>query len=235
MFDDFSLSVAPGETVALVGHTGSGKSSITKLVARFYEYQKGEILVDGHDIRSLDLAGLPHPARLRDPCAFLFNGSVLDNIRYGRSDAGDAEVTAAGAPCGRRRLDRHVTGWADHGGGGARAQPVAGPAPAHRPGAGGTAGAGDHHPRRGHRQRGSVHRGADSGRARRAAARPHRHGDSRPPVHIKQADRIVVLRSGRIIEEGSHQRLARCRRPLRRVVNTYFRHQSLEYVQAAGA
>ena len=132
VFDDFSLSVAPGETVALVGHTGSGKSSITKLVARFYEYQKGEILVDGHDIRSLDLAGFRTQLGFVTQVPFLFNGSVLDKHPLRAQRRRRRRSDRRGAPCGRRRLDRHVTGWADHGGGGARAQPVAGPAPAHR-------------------------------------------------------------------------------------------------------
>ncbi len=95
VFDNFSLSVAPGETVALVGHTGSGKSSITKLVARFYEYQKGKILVDGRDVRSFELASYRTHLGFVTQVPFLFNGSVLDNIRYGKSDAHDAEVTAA--------------------------------------------------------------------------------------------------------------------------------------------
>ena len=97
VFDDFSLTVHPGETLALVGHTGSGKSSISKLVARFYEFQGGEILVDGHDIRSLDLASYRSHLGFVTQVPFLFNGSVLDNIRYGRGDADDAAVAAAAA------------------------------------------------------------------------------------------------------------------------------------------
>ena len=100
VFDDFSLTVHPGETLALVGHTGSGKSSITKLVARFYEFQGGEILVDGRDIRSLDLASYRSHLGFVTQVPFLFNGSVLDNIRYGRGDADDADVAAAAARVG---------------------------------------------------------------------------------------------------------------------------------------
>ena len=95
VFSDFSLTVHPGETLALVGHTGSGKSSITKLVARFYEYQGGQILVDGRDLRSLDLAAFRAQVGFVTQTPFLFNGTVLDNVRYGRNDAGDDEVAAA--------------------------------------------------------------------------------------------------------------------------------------------
>src|SRR5205814_10138998 len=89
---DFNLYIHAGETLALVGHTGSGKSSIGKLIARFYEFQGGRILIDGHDIRTLDLAGYRARLGIVTQSPFLFDGSVLENIRYGRPDAADAEV-----------------------------------------------------------------------------------------------------------------------------------------------
>ena len=82
---DFSLTVAPKETLALVGHTGAGKSSIARLIARFYEFQEGELLVDGLDIRQLDLAKYRRQIGLVPQDPFLFSGTVLDNIRYGLS------------------------------------------------------------------------------------------------------------------------------------------------------
>ncbi|CAI8007667.1 Uncharacterized ABC transporter ATP-binding protein YknV [Geodia barretti] len=83
VFERFSLTIDAGETVALVGHTGSGKSSITKLIARFYEFQAGSILVDGQDIRGLDLASFRSHLGFVTQAPFLFNGTVADNIRYG--------------------------------------------------------------------------------------------------------------------------------------------------------
>ncbi|RMH01076.1 MAG: ABC transporter ATP-binding protein [Chloroflexi bacterium] len=91
---DFSLHISPGESIALVGHTGAGKSSIIKLIARFYEFQAGEILVDGLDIRSLDLKTYRKQLGIVSQVPFLFAGTVADNIRYGRPEATDAEIEA---------------------------------------------------------------------------------------------------------------------------------------------
>ncbi|MCA9924675.1 MAG: ABC transporter ATP-binding protein, partial [Anaerolineales bacterium] len=89
---DFSLDIAAGETVALVGHTGAGKSSIAKLITRFYEFQGGQILIDSRNIRTLDLADYRQQIGLVPQSPFLFSGSVRDNIRYGRSTATDDDV-----------------------------------------------------------------------------------------------------------------------------------------------
>lgn len=80
---DFSLTIAPRETIALVGHTGAGKSSIIKLVTRFYEFQGGDLLIDGRDIRSLDLNQYRQQIGLVSQTPFLFSGTVGENIRYG--------------------------------------------------------------------------------------------------------------------------------------------------------
>lgn len=93
----FDLHIRAGETVALVGHTGAGKSSIGKLVARFYEFQGGRLLVDGHDIRELDLAAYRRHLGVVQQTPMLFSGTVRDNIRYGVPAAGDDEVRAAAA------------------------------------------------------------------------------------------------------------------------------------------
>ncbi|MEJ2749899.1 MAG: ABC transporter ATP-binding protein, partial [Anaerolineae bacterium] len=92
---DFSLDIAAGETLALVGHTGAGKSSIAKLITRFYEFQDGLLLVDGRDVRTFDLGQYRQQIGLVPQEPFLFSGTVRDNIRYGRPTANDDEVQAA--------------------------------------------------------------------------------------------------------------------------------------------
>jgi ABC-type multidrug transport system fused ATPase/permease subunit len=91
----FSLTIAPRETIALVGHTGAGKSSIIKLLTRFYEFQGGHILIDGQDIRRLDLGQYRQHLGLVSQTPFLFSASVAENIRYGRPGAGDEQVRQA--------------------------------------------------------------------------------------------------------------------------------------------
>jgi len=95
VLDGFSLTVEPGETVAIVGRTGSGKSTVARLLPRFYDVRSGAVLVDGHDVRDLTTASLRHAVGLVLDEPFLFSVSVHDNIAYGRPDAGDDEVLAA--------------------------------------------------------------------------------------------------------------------------------------------
>jgi ATP-binding cassette subfamily B protein len=92
---DFSLDIRPRETLALVGHTGAGKSSLARLIARFYEFQAGQILIDGRDIRRLDLQPYRRRIGLVPQEPFLFSGTVRDNIRYGRPGATDDQVREA--------------------------------------------------------------------------------------------------------------------------------------------
>ncbi|MQA32497.1 ATP-binding cassette domain-containing protein [Modestobacter roseus] len=101
---EVSLTVAPGETVALVGETGAGKSTVVKLVARFYDPTSGAVCVDGDDLRDLDL--LQYRARLGvvPQEAYLFSGTVRDAIAYGRPDATDAEVEAAARAVGAHEM-----------------------------------------------------------------------------------------------------------------------------------
>jgi ATP-binding cassette subfamily B protein len=89
---DFALRIAPGESVALVGHTGAGKSSIVKLITRFYEFQRGTICVDGQDIRHFDLQSYRRQLGIVSQIPFLFAGTVADNIRYARPELTDAEI-----------------------------------------------------------------------------------------------------------------------------------------------
>jgi ATP-binding cassette subfamily B protein len=95
-----SLRIAAGETVALVGQTGAGKSTVMKLLARFYDPDDGSVRVDGHDLRSIDLASFRHQLGYVPQEAFLFSGTIRDNIAYGRPSASDAEVEAAARAVG---------------------------------------------------------------------------------------------------------------------------------------
>jgi ATP-binding cassette, subfamily B, bacterial len=89
---EIDLQVAPGETVALVGETGAGKSTVMKLLARFYDPEGGSVRVDGYDLRQLDLQAFRHQLGYVPQEAFLFSGTIRDNIAYGRPDASDGEV-----------------------------------------------------------------------------------------------------------------------------------------------
>jgi ATP-binding cassette subfamily B protein len=93
--EDFSLRIAPGETVALVGPSGAGKTSVFQLLLRFYDPQAGRITVDGVDIATVDPAALRARIGLVPQEPAIFSTSVAENIRYGRPDASDAEVEAA--------------------------------------------------------------------------------------------------------------------------------------------
>ena len=94
------LEIRPGETVALVGETGAGKSTIVKLVARFYDVTSGHVRIDGTDIRDLDLTAYRQQLGYVPQEAFLFSGTIRDNIAYGRSDAADEEVEDAARAVG---------------------------------------------------------------------------------------------------------------------------------------
>ena len=88
----FNLVIPAGQTVAVVGHTGAGKTTLTKLIARFYEFQGGQLLIDDQDIRSLDLGDYHRQLGIVPQIPFLFSGTVTDNIRYARPDSSDAAV-----------------------------------------------------------------------------------------------------------------------------------------------
>jgi ATP-binding cassette subfamily B protein len=107
---EVDLSIAPGETVALVGETGAGKSTVIKLLARFYDPDSGSVRVDGHDIRSLDLAAFRRQLGYVPQEAFLFTGTVRDNIAYGRQDATESEVEAAARAVGAHEFIASLPG-----------------------------------------------------------------------------------------------------------------------------
>ncbi len=229
---DFSLEIRPHETVALVGHTGAGKSSIAKLISRFYEFQDGELLVDGDDIRRLDLAGYRRHIGLVPQEPFLFSGSVLENIRYGLPGATDEQVCAAaeriaggdwlaGLPNG---LDT------DAGERGANLS-------------------------MGQRQLVALARVLLKDPAilildeATASVDPFTEAQIQEGLAtvmsdrtsvviahrlstVKHADRIIVMSQGRIIEQGTHEGLLSQGGHYAELYNTYFRHQSLEYIEA---
>lgn len=101
---DVDLHIQPGERVALVGQTGAGKSSIAKLVARFYDPTEGAVLIDGRDLRKIDLAAYHGQLGYVPQEPFLFSRSVRDNIAYARPDATDAEVEMAARAVGAHRF-----------------------------------------------------------------------------------------------------------------------------------
>jgi ATP-binding cassette, subfamily B, bacterial len=230
---DFCLTIAPGESVALVGHTGAGKSSIIKLLARFYEFQGGQILIDDHDIRSLDLHHYRRQLGIVSQVPFLFDGSVADNIRYGRPDIEEPEIEAMA----RRIGDGE---WLETLPDGLNSQ------------------VGERGSRlsMGQRQLVALTRVLVQ-RPRifildeaTASVDPFTELQIQQAMDlimaestaiiiahrlstVRSADRIVVLQKGRIIEQGSHAQLMKQAGHYAELYDTYFRHQSLEYINAA--
>jgi ATP-binding cassette, subfamily B, bacterial len=98
--DGIDLHIPAGQTVALVGETGAGKSTLAKLVARFYDPQRGRLLVDGHDVRELSSKALRSQLGIVPQEGFLFSGTVRENIAFGRPDASDEEIRAAAETVG---------------------------------------------------------------------------------------------------------------------------------------
>ncbi|MGH2410531.1 MAG: ABC transporter ATP-binding protein, partial [Chloroflexota bacterium] len=230
----FNLTIAAGETVALVGHTGAGKSTLGKLVARFYEFQGGSLLIDGQDIRAFDLATYRRRLGVVPQAPFLFSGTVEENIRYARPEASPAEVRAAAAGVG--------------GGDWLSALPSGLETPVGELGRGLSLG---------QRQlvalarlllqgpsvvildeatasvdpltEAQIQEGLDEVLHHRTAiVIAHRLST------IRAVDRIIVLDHGSIVEEGSHEALLRRGGPYSQLYNTYFRHQSPDYQPGGG-
>jgi ATP-binding cassette subfamily B protein len=106
---DFSLTVRQGETIALVGPTGGGKSTIVNLLCRFYEPREGTVRIAGHDYTQLSLHAIQSRIGIVLQTPHLFSGSVRENIRYGRLDASDAEVEAAAQMAGAHDFIKTLT------------------------------------------------------------------------------------------------------------------------------
>ena len=95
VLDDVSFQIKPGETIALVGPTGAGKTTIVNLISRFYDSKKGRVLIDGYDIKEVSLYSLRRQMGIMTQDNFLFSGTIKDNIRYGKLNATDEEIIAA--------------------------------------------------------------------------------------------------------------------------------------------
>jgi ABC-type multidrug transport system fused ATPase/permease subunit len=108
VLDDIDLHVQPGETIALVGQTGAGKTTLTALLSRFYDVTEGSIEIDGVDVRKISHASLSRRMGLVLQEPFLFSGTVVENIRYGRPDATDAEIEEAARTVGAHDFIMHL-------------------------------------------------------------------------------------------------------------------------------
>jgi ATP-binding cassette subfamily B protein len=231
---DFSLHIRPGETVALVGHTGAGKSSIAKLIARFYEFQGGQLLIDGRDIRTFDLRDYRRQLGIVSQVPFLFAGTVADNIRYAKPETTDTEIESLARQIGKGEwLEALPEGLkTDVGQRGAKLS-------------------------MGQRQLVALMRVLVQRPAifildeATASVDPFTEAQIQEALDlileqstaiiiahrlstVRSADRIIVLQNGKIIEEGSHAALLRQGGHYAELYNTYFRHQSLEYINTAG-
>jgi ATP-binding cassette subfamily B protein len=229
----FNLLIQPGETLALVGHTGAGKSSIAKLIARFYEFQQGRLLVDNHDIRTFDLSQYRKQLGIVSQVPFLFSGTVADNIRYAAPHVSDGEILEMARKIGEGEwLETLPNGiQTEVGERGARLS-------------------------MGQRQLAALMRVLmqkpaifilDEATAsidpftewqiQQALNLILKHSTSILIAHrlstVKAADRIVVMEKGSIIEEGNHEGLLAQGGHYATLYNTYFRHQSLAYVEQA--
>lgn len=95
VLDEVSFHIKPGETIALVGPTGAGKTTIVNLISRFYDVQEGTVAIDGYDVKKVSIESLRKQMGIMTQDNFLFSGTIRDNIRYGKLDATDEEIEAA--------------------------------------------------------------------------------------------------------------------------------------------
>lgn len=230
VLQDFNLHIQPGESVALVGHTGAGKSSVAKLVTRYYEFQDGQLMIDDHDIRQLDLRTYRQHLGIVSQSPFLFAGSVADNIRYARPEMGDEAVENIARQIGNGDwMETLPEGLqTDVGERGSRLS-------------------------MGQRQLVVLARMLALNPAifildeATASVDPFTESQIQAALDlilhkrtsiviahrlstVKAADRILVLERGRIIEEGNHAQLLARGGHYADLYNTYFRHQSLEFI-----
>jgi ABC-type multidrug transport system fused ATPase/permease subunit len=231
---DFSLEVPAGQKLAIVGHTGAGKSSLVRLLTRFYEFQGGTIRIDGRDVRRLDLSQYRKHLGMVPQSPFLFSGTVADNIRYGRPEASEEQIRQAALRLGGEWLDDLPEGLqtdvGERGGSlslGQRQLVALARVLLRNPSIfildEATASVDPF-------TEAQIQTGLDvvmQGRTSIIIA--HRLST------VKSADRIIVMRAGQIIEEGSHDELLAQGGHYAELYTTYFRHQSLEYVEQVGA
>ncbi len=215
---DVDLTIEPGETVAFVGATGAGKSTMAKLVTRFYDPTAGRVLIDGFDLKKVTLASLRRQLGVVPQEPFLFAGTIRDNIAFARPGAPDDEVWNAVHQVGPGRARAAAALRPRHAG--ARTGPVAvlGRAPAHRAGAGLHGRAPGPRARRGDLEPRPQVRDHGGGGPRRAARGTHG-GPDRPPAVDGHAGRPHCGRRRRPPARGGLARRARrAGRPLRRDV-----------------
>ena len=205
---DIDLHVPAGQTVALVGSTGAGKSTFAKLAARFYDPTEGAILADGHDLRDVQAAVAPRPARDRAPggLPLLGHDPRQPRLRPAGRDARGGRARGAG---GRRpRLHRGARARLRDRDRRARDPALGGPAPARRVHARADLGPADPRPRRGDLERRHPHRVADRGRPAAAARRPHRGGHRAPAVDDpRRRTGSSCSSTGGSGEQGTHDEL----------------------------
>ncbi|HOZ38184.1 MAG TPA: ABC transporter ATP-binding protein [Anaerolineaceae bacterium] len=234
VLDNFDLHIAPGENIAIVGHTGAGKSSIARLISRFYEFQEGELLIDDVNIRKFDLPALRRNMGIVTQVPFLFDGTVEENIRFAVPTISREEITQLANQIGNGEwletfsngLDTQVGERGAHISMGQRQLVALMRVLAHKPAIfildEATA---------------SIDPFTEY-QIQQALGLILEHSTSILIAHrlstVRSADRIIVLDHGSIIEEGSHQNLLEQGGHYAELYNTYFRHQSLKYVEEAG-
>jgi len=234
IFDKFSLKVNPGESIALVGHTGAGKSSIAKLIARFYEFQGGDILVDGKSIRDYDLTEYRKHIGIIPQTPFLWADTVENNIKYGYESATKEDVIKAldisgGSEWTKSLPDGLETNVRERGtllSMGQRQLIVFARVLLENPSIlildEATA---------------SVDPFTET-QIQDALEKTIEGRSSIIIAHrlwtVRKVDRIIVLDHGKIVEEGNHEELMKLGGTYANLYNTYFRHQSLEYIEKMG-
>lgn len=231
---EFNLTIPAGETVAIVGHTGAGKSTLGKLITRFYEFQGGQLLIDDMDVRTFDLPEYRKQLGIVPQSPFLFSGTVADNIRYPKPEATDEEVAraaklVAGGDWVDSLEDGLETNVGEYGRGLSMGQRqlvalarilIQDPAIVILDEA--TASVDP-------LTEAQIQEGLDVVLADRTSiVIAHRLST------IEHADRIIVLDHGEIVEEGTHTSLLARGGRYCDVYNTYFRHQSPNYVPGEG-
>ncbi|MHA2402300.1 MAG: ABC transporter ATP-binding protein [Candidatus Kariarchaeaceae archaeon] len=234
VLEDFNLQINPGENIAIVGHTGAGKSTLAKIIARYYEYQAGELLIDGEDIRNLDIVEFRKGLSIISQEVFLFNGSIKENLLYGLEthDGADELLTEVlnkvDAMDWIQRLDKGLdTNVGERGGLLSMGQ----------------------------RQLIAFARillrspyilimdeatsSVDPFTEVKIQNATNLILEGRTSIiiahrlsTIKNVDRIIVMKEGRIIEEGSHSELLDAKGHYAELYDTYFMHQSLEYIES---